>query len=816
VRTVTIDVSGFEKPDGSSAIRSAARGLVAALAEVDHKDVRVRFVRFDGRAGSFTVLNPQLGGEFAVARTGGLPFDEFGPKDVFFDAAGAGNWSKDRVGLYPALKGVGVRIMSLVDDLTPLELPHLFEPDSVQRLKWFVDAVAEFADLALVFTQAGSRGLAEYYAGVGIEPTPTIVVLGTGVTPLPPSRQQLSAILPDGVATSGYILFVGALERRAIASVALEAIERVIRLRPSTHLVFAGREVSDVSATQMRSHPMYGTRVHWVTEPEDHLLAELYDRAALVVYLSQGEGDGMQVAQPLSRGVVTIASILPALYEVATGCADYLHYDTPGELAETVLAYLGSPDLRDARIEQLRRGFRSLDWATIADTVTTIVANLDRADAIMAGPQPRHAQWVFISNQPDSMQRTVELIDQHVSWVSEYVVVAPMALKSRYEAIPTLHRIVFVPEEELLGGDVEAFARADHVKKNWILRARAAALAVLDDEFIMLDDDNQPVRTVSRGVFFGETHRYNGYFFFELPFWSHRTTDYDRGIENSRVLLASAGLELMAYSSHQPQVVNKELFAAAVTLAGEDFTTDSVEEWSIYFNYVASRYPTLLAKRIFVTLGWPVGPWAWQREFVPTEYVFENYYPRSYEPDDEAGFSAGMSLSEKVRVVADAQAPYDRSRDVFAASRPILQRLDLVHGAMVFRRGDAALVVHGVPSVITVRRGAPLRLPLTFVRFGVPDPTGGAGTEAQFCYRIARRRVSYGVAVEARTVGSPWIANGRFELDFPPTDLEPGVYELEFFAKLEGQSVFVDNVIFRSRLVVCGPEDTVPEVYASL
>ena len=87
---------------------------------------------------------------------------------------------------------------------------------------------------------------------------------------------------------------------------------------------------------------------------------------------------------------------------------------------------------------------------------------------------------------------------------------------------------------------------------------------ILDDEFIMLDDDNRPIKEIDLSYFITVEGRYNAYYYYDLLNWHHRETAYDEGQHQLKKILSDKNYELLSYSCHAPQIINKALFSAAV------------------------------------------------------------------------------------------------------------------------------------------------------------------------------------------------------------------------------------------------------------
>jgi len=162
-----------------------------------------------------------------------------------------------------------------------------------------VPRAARRADHVLVVSERTRRDVEERY---GVPPG-KVTVTPNGVDP---------SFTPGG-AGDGYLLFVGAIQRRKDPLAALEAARAV-----GLPLVVAGPEKEPALAQQLRAG---GADLRgYVPKAE---LAELYRGAAALVLPSRFEGFGLPVLEAMACGTPVVAAPEPALREVAGDAAVY-------------------------------------------------------------------------------------------------------------------------------------------------------------------------------------------------------------------------------------------------------------------------------------------------------------------------------------------------------------------------------------------------------------------------------------------------------------------------------------------------------------
>jgi glycosyltransferase involved in cell wall biosynthesis len=151
----------------------------------------------------------------------------------------------------------------------------------------------------LVVSERTRRDVEERY---GIAPE-KITVTPNGVDPS----------FTPGAAREGYLLFVGAIQRRKNPLAALEAARAV-----SLPLVVAGPEKEPALARELRDG---GADLRGYVSKQE--LAELYRGAAALVLPSRFEGFGLPVLEAMACGTPVVAAPEPALREVAGEAAVY-------------------------------------------------------------------------------------------------------------------------------------------------------------------------------------------------------------------------------------------------------------------------------------------------------------------------------------------------------------------------------------------------------------------------------------------------------------------------------------------------------------
>jgi len=256
-------------------------------------------------------------------------------------------------------------------------------------------------------------------------------------------------------------------------------------------------------------------------------------------------------------------------------------------------------------------------------------------------------QIVFLSIRPQVLNDTLKMVERNMKFISDVCIVCPSEIQDDF-IIPERFSSSFISDDELIDTTVSK----DHSLINFKLRSQLGLHPKVQSEFIMSDDDSRPIKETELSLFKKED-RYNSFFFYDLTQWKHHSTSFDKCLNNSGRYLKQNKLPTLAFASHMPQIINKEIFKEAMSV--HENTSISYCEWSIYFNYAISKYPQQFHEPSpYVTMNWPDYPNIWKPLVEPGEFVFENFYPHLYnEGDLYGGIPPVPSENDQLDVLAE-------------------------------------------------------------------------------------------------------------------------------------------------------------------
>ncbi len=630
---------------------------------------------------------------------------------IFLDIDSTWNISYRRNLLYPKLKNSDFLIFNFIHDTIPILFKEIVHDDTAKNFPIFLKAVYDYSDLVLFNSYSSNNDflrLKKQFNCYRDIPT-RFLGLGSDFYETKPknTREEIQNIL-----NKKYILFVGTIEPRKNQEDVLDAFEAICDEYEDLNLVFVGKKgwkIDDL-AYRIKNHKLFDKRVFWPSDVDDFELSKLYENAFLVTYLSKYEGYGLPIAESLRYGNITITSKNSSMYEVGRDFADYVVYNSLNELTGLIKLYLDDKKLYETKKEIIKKDFKTISWRQFYNSIFDILINFEKSIELREIHQ-NYLQFVFISINKHNMEGILKAIDKNIDFVKEYIVITSKKHLEAFKGIKTKNKITIIDENDILGKYKDGFSKRDHQSKNWLLRASLLNLETLDDEFIMLDDDNYPLKKIELEKFITKDGKYNAYYFYNLLDWTYNHTDYDIGQKYTKEILIKNNCEFISYSSHCPQIINKTILKEVCEAYFEYGLKYPIDEWSIYFNYAISKYPYLFNKKLYETLSWPANPSDWQYQNFPKELSFENYYKELY---DTKFFNQDDTYEVKCEKHKNQVEPYKRSEEYFNTIKDVLFKNNLVHPTAKFETDDMRFYLSNIPYFTVVEVDSDIKIVLNY------------------------------------------------------------------------------------------------------
>lgn len=730
--TIYVDISNYYLTRAHTGIQRVVREfLLKALLE---KSISIQCIYFDLDIQSFILisqeevfkfLNDYKNYVFNIDNQKKI-LKNFISGDIFFDMDGVWNNPLKRIYLYKELKKSNVVIVNFIYDLAPIIKPQFSHGDTIRNFISFLYSVYQYSDLVLFDSRSAELDFIKIKERIGNsrEIASRVIKLGADISTGYQEKifnkiknftiklPRLAKYLPDvyrmnyaieSLIQCRYLLFVGTLEPRKSQDLLLQAFDKIKNKHEDLKIVFVGKMGwnNDEFIDRLKNHELLDQRIFWLQGLSDNELTILYQYAYICVYLSKHEGFGLPIAESLGGGKLTIASNNSSMFEVGKHCADYLNFNTVNELSELLDLYLSNETFYQEKIKFIKKNYIHYSWNMMVDSTINVIKGLAKPKYLPIQSIDK-LQFVFISIDLEKCIKTINKIDQYISFVKEYIIVTRKNMVSDFSKINTLHKLYVVDENIILGKYAKGFASRDHQSKNWILRSSLVKLDILDNVFVMLDDDNQPFKEVFMENFICNG-RYNGYYYYDLLAWKERITEYDEGQNFTKIILDKDGYELLSYSSHRPQIIDKRIWQEVIDKYFDIGLTMPIDEWSVYFNYAVSNYPMLFNKKVFDTLNWPGNYSDWGLKYIPTEYNFNNYYPENdtYLSDNQLVSSKKQSFDL-----------YQKNLELLQGNIPIFSANNMVHGVLSFKSDKGVLYLLGLPYYFEAKQGTWIDFPI--------------------------------------------------------------------------------------------------------
>lgn len=443
-------------------------------------------------------------------------------------------------------------------------------------------------------------------------------------------NQDVSEEIKD-IASGKYILMVGTIEPRKNHSLVIDALENGLA-DIDVKVIFAGRfgwNVADLEK-RIKFHPLYNKKLFFIERPDDNTVDYLYKNATFVAFPTFNEGFGLPLVEAICHGTPVIASDIAVLREIGGDYVDYFDPESCESFVKTAKRLLCDERYYIEKKSKLTN-YVPFTWDQSADLFAKAIMSVNE-NMMQVSNDIVVKQLVVLTARNDDILSTLPYLEKYMPFVTEIVICCPDnnvdELREKYSGRFTLK---FLTDCEIIDGKA---LPEDHATRNYFLRCLMMKKAVIDDVFIMTDDDYRPLRQISVSDFVRDG-RYVAYYCHDLNEWGGtyaNPTSFDVGMKKSRKFLSEHGYPTMMYSSHQPQIIDKRIFNE-MTEKYPNVIDSGLCEWCTYFNYGVGTYPDMFEVVPYISMSWPGANTDWKLYTVPKEFAFENHYSELYSPN---------------------------------------------------------------------------------------------------------------------------------------------------------------------------------------
>lgn len=635
---VYIDVSNLMHVNFISGIQRVVREVAVRLAA--DPGLEVVLLEYREQEGQFGILSTPAfqaycrncsGDKEGIRTERRIGPGEFPHGSVFLELDSVWHSRCSRMALYPELKARGVRIAVFYHDLIPVMWPEYAAGETICAFLGYITSGATYGDLFISSTRTNIGYLKDFMSRIGAENPAPCEVSWLGTDFQKEQREWIPAKRLQEIAEKGkYILMVGTVEPRKNHKLVLDAMDQCLFDR-GWQLVIAGRQGWDIQETaeRIRSHPQLGRQLHWIEDVSDAEMEYLYQHSRFLAFPSLTEGFGLPVVEACSRGIPVLSSDHPVMREVG---GDYCRYFSPRE-PQSLISVLEEADQESVylQMKEKLKEYRAVSWDQAADRIGAALKRLYTNKQLPdISEAARVKQMVMLSARAEDFLRSVPFIESFMPFIRELVLCCPDTMKAEVESrYRGRLKIVCLTDSVLLGDDA---LPADHAARNIFLRTKAIQNAIIDEVFIMSDDDYRPLRKITTEDFY-KNGKFQAYYLGDLRNWQGtqgKPTSFDISMWKCRDFLLEQRYSTYMFDSHMPQVISRQLFLE-MSEQYPQISQGAASEWSGYFNYLVSEYPELVELHPYVTMDWPGFLEDWNTEVKRPEYLFENFYDVVYE-----------------------------------------------------------------------------------------------------------------------------------------------------------------------------------------
>lgn len=563
-----------------------------------------------------------------------ITIEEMESNSIFFDMDGVWCNTMLRSYLLSKLKQRNIRIITFVHDIIAITHPQYASDLNLLYFPNYIAANIKYADALITSTEYTAKQIKKLIHQLK-EPEKEIYVVPLGTDFVDDyNESEVPKEVKKVVKKGKYCLTVGTIEPRKNHQIILDMFEKF--QEEEINIIFAGRIgwKMDEFMEKLYAHPFYEKRIFHFSGLNDDSIRYLYKEAYLVIFPTIIEGFGIPAIEALQFGTPLLASDIPIMHEVAGEYADYFSLEDHGtELREKVEYYSKNPDAYLKKREKLKE-YHSMTWDDCGEKLLDILQHYKKKRF----QKPEIKQIVFLTARKQALLETLDYVEQFMKFIKEVIICSPEQLveeiKNSYKGNLLLK---FLTDGQVLK---DAKLPEDHLKRNFFLRCKAMEQEIIDDVFLMSDDDYRPLEEIKEEVFFNG--RYQAYYCYNLQEWTGAVseyTSYDYSMFRTGEFLKKQGYSTLQYSSHMPQIICKKWYLELLK-EYPDIIEEGFCEWSTYFNYSIFHYSEYFDIKPYFTLKWPEYTTDWKLGAPIGQYRFENYYEELY---DSGKIFQGMS-----------------------------------------------------------------------------------------------------------------------------------------------------------------------------
>jgi len=238
------------------------------------------------------------------------------------------------------LKLAGVKIVSMVYDLLPIEFPEYFPPSARDYHTEWLKIILEISDKIICISNSIAQKLAEFAKQNGYNnPNITYLHLGSDISTVKHEEglNEEDLKIFQNISQNPYFLMVSTIEPRKGHLQTIKAFEILWDKGLDYNLIIVGKQgwMVDEVIKYIKGHKEINKRLFWLGYVSDDLMDKLYKNATATIMASEGEGFGLSIIESAYYKTPIIARDIDVFREIAKDGAYYFkNTKEPKDLAD--------------------------------------------------------------------------------------------------------------------------------------------------------------------------------------------------------------------------------------------------------------------------------------------------------------------------------------------------------------------------------------------------------------------------------------------------------------------------------------------------
>jgi glycosyltransferase involved in cell wall biosynthesis len=389
IKKIFLDVTATFKNDLKTGIERVVRALVCELMNNSSTQIRFEPVYLCQENGSWRYRHAQTFAANIFGLTNDNLFNPYidvqiGDKILILDNSGI-----DLVQSIEYLKELqcfGVEIQTVIYDLLPILLPHVFPPGTDLAHQQWLKVVLNLDGVICI-----SEAVSEDFKKWTLEAHPSLnknfkinwFHLGADIENSSPTTGICDIVeqVTKKMLSRKTFLVVSTIEPRKRHLQIIEAFEHLWTLGHDYQLVIVGKEGwkplpdesrRNIPETMLKitNHSENGNRLFYLNNISDESLQKIYKASTCLILASEGEGFGLPIIEAAQYKIPLILRDIPVFKEIAKNSAFYFSGLTGEELAASIKKWL---ELYEKNQHPQVQQLNYLTWYQSADRIREIL-----------------------------------------------------------------------------------------------------------------------------------------------------------------------------------------------------------------------------------------------------------------------------------------------------------------------------------------------------------------------------------------------------------------------------------------------------------